>query len=462
MKMAEFFEAEDHKAQDSLLPNRHDERKRDEAKSNGLDKDQGITLDDFHAYMPQHSYIFRPAREMWPARSVNARIPPVRVGAATISASAWLDRNRAVEQMTWAPGEPEIIKDCLVSGGAWISRQGVNCYNLYRPPLPQSGNPAMAGPWLDHISNVFPDDVDHIVKWLASRRQRPALKINHALVLGGKQGIGKDSLLEPVKSAVGPWNFEEISPKQLIGRFNSFIKSVILRVSEARDLGEIDRYQLYEHLKAYTASPPDVLTCDEKNIRAYAVFNCTGVILTTNHKTNGIYLPADDRRHYVAWSERDKTHFSDAYWRQLWNWYDEGGIAHVVAYLDSADLSDFNVKAPPPKTPAFWEIVDSSRAPEDGEMADALEKAGSPDAVTIARIAALATDSFRDWLLDRRNARQVPHRFEECGYVAVRNSAATDGRWKVNGSKHVIYGKAELSQRDRLIAATQLCRGQGS
>ena len=26
-----------------------------------------------------------------------------------------------------------------------------------------------------------------------------------------------------------------------------------------------------------------------------------GVIMTTNHKAGGLYLPPDDRRHYVAW-----------------------------------------------------------------------------------------------------------------------------------------------------------------
>ena len=39
---------------------------------------EGVTLDNFHAYMPMHNYIFAPTREMWPAGSVNARIPPVR------------------------------------------------------------------------------------------------------------------------------------------------------------------------------------------------------------------------------------------------------------------------------------------------------------------------------------------------------------------------------------------------
>ena len=35
---------------------------------------EGVSLDDFNAYMPTHSYIFTPSREMWPAASVNARI----------------------------------------------------------------------------------------------------------------------------------------------------------------------------------------------------------------------------------------------------------------------------------------------------------------------------------------------------------------------------------------------------
>ena len=35
-------------------------------------------------------------------------------------------------------------------------------------------------------------------------------------------------------------------------------------MNEARDLGEFDRFQFYDHLKAYTAAPPDVLRVDEK------------------------------------------------------------------------------------------------------------------------------------------------------------------------------------------------------
>jgi hypothetical protein len=127
----------------------------------------------------------------------------------------------------------------------------------------------------------------------------------------------------------------------------------------------------------------------------------------------------------------------------------------VAAYLAGLDLSSFDAKAPPPKTQTFWEIVDASRAPEDAELSDVLDKLERPDTVTIAQIALEAEQDFYDWLHDRKNARRIPHRMEACGYVAVRNGGATDGLWKVDGKRQVIYAKAELSAADRLDAATE-------
>jgi hypothetical protein len=273
----------------------------------------------------------------------------------------------------------------------------------------------------------------------------------------------------------------------LLGRFNGFLKSVILRISEARDLGEVNRYSFYDHLKGMTAAPPDVLRIDEKHLREHTIPNVCGVIITTNHKTDGIYLPADDRRHYVAWSERTKDDFEARYWTKLWSWYERGGDTHVGAYLAALDLAAFDPKAPPPKTEAFWQIVNACRAPEDAELADVLDalSAGTPHkdtkgsplpplALTLAAVARQAAElappdkdgnpergSFAAWLGDRRNRRQIPHRFEQCGYSPVRNDAAKDGLWKVAGARQVIYALDRQSLHDRLAAARQVVEGLG-
>jgi hypothetical protein len=432
---------------------------------------RGITIDDFVAFLPTHVYIFTPCREAWTGVSVNARLPRMPVltksgkpkrdkngNIVTILATTWLDRNRAVVQMTWCPGFPLLIHGRMVVDGGWIEREDVTTFNHYRPPRIVPGDASKVDPWLKHVCKIYPDDADHIITWLAHRVQRPQEKINHALVLGGAQGIGKDTLLEPVKYAVGPWNFREVIPAHLLGRFNSFAKAVIMRVNEARDLGDaerVNRFTFYDHTKIYTANPPDVLRVDEKHLREYYVFNVLGFLITTNHKTDGIYLPPDDRRHYVAWSDFTKEDFKPEHWNGLWGWYHAGGFEHVAAYLTEFDISGFDPKAPPPQTPAWWDIVNANSAPEDAELADAIDVLSRPKALTIKQLIAVAKGSLAEWLSERRSRRAIPHRLERCGYVAVR-SDAKDGRWIIGGCRQVIYASSELSSKDRYMAAEEL------
>jgi hypothetical protein len=433
---------------------------------------RGVTIDDFVAYSPTTVYIFTPCREPWTKAGVNSRLPRVPVltktgkprrdpngKLVTISATTWLDRNRAVEQMTWAPGYPMLIKDRLVVAGGWIERPDVTTFNHYRPPRIKPGKANEAGPWLDHVRKIYPDDADHIITWLAQRVQHPEQKINHALVLGGAQGIGKDTLLEPIKHAVGPWNFQDIIPSQLLGRFNSFAKAIVLRINEAHDQGDAERiirFNLYERVKLYSANPPDVLRVDEKHLREYYVFNVLGLLITTNHKTDGIYLPADDRRHYVAWSDFTKANFSPEYWNRLWHWYDTGGFEHVAACLAELDISGFDPKAPPPQTPAWWDIVNANEAPEDAELADAIDALGNPEALTPKQLIAAASGAFAEWLSERKSRRALPHRLERCGYVAVKNPEAKEGYWLIQRTRQPVYAKSTLSTAARLQAAHKL------
>src|SRR5262249_35149552 len=151
-----------------------------------------------------------------------------------------------------------------------------------------------------------------------------------------------------------------------------------------------------------------------------------------------------------------KEDFTQDYWDWLWHWYDAGGDRHVAAYLKTLDLSDFNPKAPPPKTPAFWDVVDISRAPEDADLADVLDDMAKPEVVTLISLAIGATDSFKGWLEDPKNSRATPHRLEACGYVKVRNPDAKDGLWRISSKRQAIYARADLPLRDQLAAAARL------
>jgi hypothetical protein len=262
-----------------------------------------------------------------------------------------------------------------------------------------------------------------------SSRVRPAIpqRLEARALLGNG---AKDSLLAPVINAIGPWNAQDIAPKTLLGQFNSYVRAVILRVSETHDLGDVNRYTFYDASKVYCASPHDFLRVNQKHMQEFYVKNVCGVIFTSNYR-DGLYLPEDDRRHDVLWSELVAADFADGYWTKLWSWYSDGGNEHVASYLMSRDISKFDPAAPPPKGPAFWAIVDSSAAPEDSEFGDLLdcithdlvdmEDGGWPAAVTLSQVRRYADEPMKAWIDDRRNRRAVPHRFDKCGYVPVRN-----------------------------------------
>jgi hypothetical protein len=445
-----------------------------------------LSLDDFVAHLEAHKYLYRPTGKLWPRVSVNAAVPPVCDGVdedgkpVWIPASDWLDAHASVHQVTWSPGDPEIIEGRLLNQGGWIERPDFRGYNLYRPPTITLGDPGQAGRWVDHVHRLYPDDAERLIQWFAHRAQHPARKVNHALLLGGPQGCGKDTILKPVREAVGPWNFAIASPPQVVGRFSGFLRSVVLLIPELYDLGDINKYAFYEHVKPMIAAPPDMHRCDEKFLAEVAVPNVTGVVFTSNQRI-GIYLPAGDRRHLAAWSELDPTTLPAGYFDAFHRWLDlEQGSAHVAAYLHAVDLAGFNPNAPPPKTEWFWSIVDAGRAPEESELSTLLDamsacpgEAEWPEAVTLAQLVAAERDrsgwipengsknDFASWLDDRKNRRQIPHRMEAVGYVAVRNDGAKDGLWKVGGARMAVYAKRELERRDQLTAVNRLLSGPG-
>ncbi len=420
--------------------------------------------DDFVAYLPEHTYICIPTGDDWKPESIKKHVAPPEDSAVEIC--DWLDVHRHVEQMSWLPGRDKFVRDVMIADGGLIDRHGVSIYNIYRPPLAyEGGDPLLAVLWVEHMHRLYGEYAEHIIRWCASRVQYPQVKINHGLVLGGNTRIGKDTLLIPVREAIGAWNMQEIGPTILMGRFNGYLKTVILRVSEGHDLGEINRYALYERTKTLLAAPPEIFRVDEKNLKEHPVPNIVGVIFTTNHK-DGLYLPPDDARHYVAWSDQrqdDMRPFCEA----LYDFYEAGGLKHIVAYLRQPSLlKDFHAKRPPEKTPAWYDMVQSGKSSEESELHELLDLMGSPDVVTVPDLMArtlhkdisATLHEFGSWLADRRNQKAVPHKLGGCGYCIYRNpDDKHDGQWKIDGKRLTLYVKAELN-RDQRAKAVYLKR----
>jgi hypothetical protein len=447
----------------------------DDILEEGVDIPIDIEITDFVACLAISRFLYLPNTGIcWRAEGINARFPkqqeidaagdpvfnakgkPVMFPAAT-----WLTRHNMVMQVIWAPGLPQLIDDQMVHEGGWIARPGVRVLNLYKPPTLKPGDAAKAGPWLDHVRRLYPDDAEHTFNFFAHRVQYPGDKINHALVLGGAQGIGKDTILVPVRAAVGIANFKDITAANVFGNFNGYVKAVLLRISELHDLGEANRFAFYQRTKPLCAAPPELFHCNEKNIPEYSVFNVVGTVMLTNHRTDGLYLPPDDRRHYVAWSNLSagETGFTPDYFIQLNQWFEAEGNSHVYAYLKARDLSAFDPKAPPRKTEMFQVIIGSNQSPETPGLLDLIEALENPKALTIFQLIEAALTRNQDlatWLTDLKNRRPVNHRLSELGYTLVRNPNAKDGLWWVAGRRSAIYALDKLTTEERSTAAEQL------
>jgi Bifunctional DNA primase/polymerase, N-terminal/Family of unknown function (DUF5906) len=424
--------------------------------------------DDFFAYMPTGTYMWMPSREFWTAKSVNARLKPktVTVDAkkVKIPPSVWLDRHSPVTQISWVPGEEEFIRGEVIElGGRRDHVDGV-IFNSYIGPniKPIEGDASM---WVNHWARLYPDDWETAVDKLAFKVQYPGVKVNHALLIGGGPGVGKDTLLAPVREAVGPWNFIDISPNRILeGTFNEYRKAVFLRISEAKDLGDFNRYNFYETTKTIIASPPEVLEVNAKYVRQVWIPNVLDVIITTNHETTALYLPRDDRRHYVLWTNVTKEEFKPEYWNALWDWYENrGGYAIVAHYLLTRDLSKFNPKAPPRLTEAFWAIVGAGESAEGSDLGDLIEAIGRPRALTLAMLAKKAETDFHlqpefaktvEWL--KAHPHITPSKFGVNGYRSFRNKTAKDGKWKIGLRSRVVYVWRELTDREAEAAVRAL------
>jgi hypothetical protein len=85
-----------------------------------------------------------------------------------------------------------------------------------------------------------------------------------------------------------------------------------------------------------------------------------------------------------------------------------------------------------------------------------IELLGNPVAVTLAELTAKAGPDLYEWLRDRKNRRAIAHRLENCGYSAVHNPDAGDGRWRINESKHVVWARRGLHRAAQVKAVRDL------
>jgi hypothetical protein len=398
------------------------------------------TLNDYYAYLPDHTYIHRPSGERISSASVDEQIGK--------EARQILVPTVPVHKYTWAPGLPERfllseLDDTYANGDrVWL-------YNDYRAPKPHV-HAGDVSRWVSLVHRLYPEDAEHLISYFADAVQHPERKCNHAVVLGSSiHGIGKDTLLAPVAYAVGRNNFRAIKPTALASDFNPWVRAVIVQISESRDLGEgfnsLSRYEFYERCKDLAAAPPATLECNDKHVKQHPVANVLRLVITTNHLTDGLHIDPKDRRHHCAWSDAQAMSEDDA--KALWDWYEtQGGLQHVSHYLTTLDLvaRGWNHAAPPRRTAWWHTLTAAGGSAEEERFADALEKLQRPEWLTIPALAEAGGPELAGWMAQPGNRRKVEREMGKIGYQRLPNPTEMRGRWYVGTGRAVVYRRADV------------------
>jgi hypothetical protein len=285
-----------------------------------------------------------------------------------IEASVCFDENRqakgaqALVGITYAAGESVLV-----------NRDGDLYGNRWRDARP----PAAVGdvePWLAHCRVLVPEteELDHVLDVMAFKLQHPEIKINHAVLHGGDQGSGKDTMWAPfIWSVCGPHlkNRGLLDNDTMSSQFGYALESEILILNELKEPDAKERRALANRLKPIIAAPPDMLTINRKGLHPYQMANRVFVLAFSNDPVP-ISLDSQDRRWMCIWSHAPRMRSETA--AQMWAWYRAGGFEAVAAWLLARDVSAFNPGATPMVTEFKLNLIEHGMSTAESFLIDAM------------------------------------------------------------------------------------------
>ena len=222
-----------------------------------IDMEAGLVVKK-EAFSDKHAFLARALTyELRPGHPRRNRLPSV---ADLFLAQP--DRLEVID-ITYAPGDP-----CLIAG----KNSGLPTFNSWKATTILAGSVSadQVKPWLDHILFVLgsPAERDRFLRWCAFIVQHPEFKPNWCFLVMSLQGLGKDTMVAPIKLAVGDGNWCEELIYQLADNFNDVVEHKFLIVGETAQprAGFVSAHDLGTRLKPLLAQPPTHLTVNKKNM----------------------------------------------------------------------------------------------------------------------------------------------------------------------------------------------------
>ena len=214
-------------------------------------------------------------------------------------------------------------------------------------------------PYMDLVRELCggkDDDALYLHRWFAQIFQDPGHKPPVAIIMKGKQGTGKNMLLDAIGHMLNSTHYISSSnPEDFFGTHSEgYYRKLLVNLNEAEGRKTFE----YEgNMKSYISESK--MTINPKNVRPSEVKNCARTIITTNKATPvPIDVRSKDRRYVVYQTSDVYLNKSSGYWTKLYNHLRKpNNMSALYQWFMSMDLKDYNWIKNRPLTDAYKEMT---------------------------------------------------------------------------------------------------------
>lgn len=211
---------------------------------------------------------------------------------------------------------------------------------------------------VDVICSGNEDHADYLIRYMAFAFQNPTRQSEVVVVLRGKQGTGKGTLVTLLCDLFGAHGLQVSDRRHLTGNFNAhLLQTCFLFADEAIWAGD---KQAEGALKRIVTEP--TLMFEPKGLDAYEGPNMLTVMMASNEKW--VAPVAEDDRRYVVFDVSDDRKGDSAYFGRIRAELDAGGREAFLHDMLAMALAGWHPRDETPHTQA--------RADQQAESADRL------------------------------------------------------------------------------------------
>lgn len=213
-----------------------------------------------------------------------------------------------------------------------------------------------AGQWpllRRHIVGVIcsgnEDYADYLLRYIAYALQNPTLQSEVIVILRGKQGTGKGTLVTLLCDLFGAHGLQISDRKHLIGSFNAhLLQTCFLFADEAFWAGDKAAEGTLKRM-----ATERTLVFEPKGVDAFSGPNLLTIMMASNE--SWVAPVAEDDRRYVVFDVSDARKEDYAYFDALGEELDNGGREAFLHDMLAMDLKDWHPRKERPETQALAE-----------------------------------------------------------------------------------------------------------